>query len=161
MNEIISKAITYIIIFLIYSVVLNVIRMIYTDIHSMNKRIDEANEAYDTGESLAAYLKLINLKRDVYFDVEESYTLLDKQTIGRAGNNDIVIDDPFLSKRNTGIYFKNNAYYIKDLGGKNGTSLNGEAVGGSLVRMSSGDRVSVGQLGFIFIDPEEDEGRYE
>ena len=153
MNEIISKAVTYIIILLIYSVVLNVIRMIYTDIHSMNKRINDANEINNNDASVA-YLKLINLKRDIYFNVEESYSLFDRQTIGRSDNNDIFIDDPFLSKNNTCIYFNNDAYYIEDLGGKNGTSLNGKRLERAPVQLYSGDTVSLGQLRFLFIDPD-------
>jgi len=150
MNEIVSRVITYIIILLIYSIVLNVIRLIYTDIHSMNKKIDETNEVY------GAYLKLINLKSDVHFGVEESYFLEDAMTFGRAEDNDVVIGDPFLSKKNTRIYLKNDEYFVEDLGGRNGTLLNGEKLDGRRARLHNGDRVNMGQLGFIFVDPETD-----
>ena len=150
MNEIVSRVITYIIIILIYSVVLNVVRLIYTDIHSMKKRADDAND--EEGET-RAYLKLINRRGSVYFSVEESYVLEDNQTIGRDDDNDIVISDPFMSKKNTCVYLADDVYYIEDLGGKNGTYLNGLRLEGAPEQLSDGDRINMGQLGFVFIDP--------
>ncbi|MCL2165194.1 MAG: FHA domain-containing protein [Oscillospiraceae bacterium] len=154
MNEIISKIITYIIILLIYSVVLNVVRLIYTDIHSMKKKADETTDE----EDVRAYLKLINRKGGVYFDVEESYTLEDTQTIGRSEDNDIVLGDPFLSKKNTCVYIEDDVYYIEDLGGKNGTYLNGLRLVGAPAKLSNGDKINMGQLAFIFVDPLDEEG---
>ena len=155
MDDIISKAVTYAIILLIYSAVLNVTRMIHSDIKSMNKKI---NDTEDFDEDRDAYLKLINLRRGVYFDVEESYLLQESQIIGRADNSDIAINDPFLSKRNTRIYSSDGEYYVEDLGGKNGTSLNGERLEREPEQLFSGDRVDIGQLGFIFINPNEENG---
>jgi predicted component of type VI protein secretion system len=125
----------------------------------MNKKIGDADSDGDP----VAYLKLINLNSEVhFFGVEESYLLYDRQTFGRAEDNDVVIADPFLSKRNTKIFFKDGAYFVEDLGGKNGTSLNGGKLkGGRPERLANGDRVNMGRLGFIFIDPYEEENSGE
>ena len=145
MNEIVSKIVTYIFIIIIFSFILNIVRLIYSDIQAMNKKAN----IIDSGARY--YLKLINLKEELYFDVKESYVLSERQTIGRADNNDIVIKDPFLSKRNTMIFLKKGKYYIEDLGGKNGTLLNEEYISDGSYELVDGDRVRTGQVRFLFL----------
>ena len=41
--------------------------------------------------------------------------------------------------------------YLHDLGSTNGTMLNGEAVQGDPIELISGDRISFGQVSFIYI----------
>ncbi|MCL0099710.1 FHA domain-containing protein, partial [Dehalococcoidia bacterium] len=49
-------------------------------------------------------------------------------TMGRSPDNDIVIDDPSVSRKHARLTSKNGQYYIEDLGSMNGTKVNGEKV---------------------------------
>jgi predicted component of type VI protein secretion system len=54
--------------------------------------------------------------------------LLDKNElfIGRDLGNDIVINDPEVSRRHARLYLQNNYYVIEDMGSTNGSSVNGQ-----------------------------------
>ena len=145
MNEIISKIVTYIFIIVIFSFIVNIIRLIYSDIHDMNRKADAV--AIRAGH----YLKLLNLKAELYFDVEESYVLAKDQTIGRSEDNKIAIADPFLSNRNTRVFEEEGNYYLEDLGGKNGTLLNGKTLRTGIQELSDGDQIRVGQVRFLYV----------
>ena len=145
MNEIISKIVTYIFIIVIFYFIINIIRLIYSDIHAMNRKADAS--AIQAGH----YLKLLNRKDELYFDVEESYVLSSNQVIGRSEDNEITIQDPFLSKKNSRIYKEGDSYYLEDLGGKNGTFLNGEPIRRDIFELADGDQIRTGQVRFLYI----------
>ncbi|WP_422103817.1 FHA domain-containing protein [Winogradskyella sp.] len=48
--------------------------------------------------------------------------------IGRLPSNDIVIDDPTVSRLHARISYENDQYFIEDLGSKNKTYLNGDPI---------------------------------
>jgi pSer/pThr/pTyr-binding forkhead associated (FHA) protein len=53
------------------------------------------------------------------------YTLKDEKiSLGRSGDNDIPIQDPFSSGHHALIYPKDSGYMIRDNNSKNGTFLN-------------------------------------
>ena len=64
-------------------------------------------------------------------------------TIGRAPGNTIVIKDSTISRKHAKIFFKNNAWYIKDLKSTNGTYVNGKRVQGE-VKIYEHDVISLG-----------------
>src|SRR5437870_13864916 len=59
-------------------------------------------------------------------------------TIGRARSSDVFLPDQWLSRHHAAIEQKQGAYYLLDLGSKNGTLLNGERVSGDR-RLRVGD----------------------
>ena len=66
-------------------------------------------------------------------------------TIGRGGQNDLVIDgDEFASARHARIEARNDGVWVQDLDSTNGTFLNGARVVGA-ERMSPGDVLRVGE----------------
>jgi len=50
--------------------------------------------------------------------------------IGRASSNDIIVDDAEVSRQHAGIRGDRNGHWIKDLGSRNGTFVNGELLEG-------------------------------
>ena len=65
-------------------------------------------------------------------------------TIGRSTQNDVVINDPYVSKSHLQIIQKDDGcFYVADFGSKNGTYINGRKVQGE-VRLSSSDIVRIG-----------------
>ena len=78
-------------------------------------------------------------------------------TIGRARSSDVFLPDQWLSRHHAAIEQRNGAYYILDLGSKNGTLLNGDRVSGDR-RLRDGDIITLGEHVLIFsLDDELDE----
>lgn len=74
-----------------------------------------------------------------------SYTLEQQEIfIGRDLSNDIVINDPEISRRHARLYKQGNAYVLEDLGSTNGTSVNGERLTGPC-KINNGEAVGMGQ----------------
>jgi len=49
-------------------------------------------------------------------------------TVGRDPSCDIVISDPYVSRRHARIFYRDNRWYIEDLGSRNGTYVNSEDI---------------------------------
>ena len=64
--------------------------------------------------------------------------------IGRAPNNDIVIDEPGVSRQHTRIGGDRSGYWIQDLSSQNGTFVNEEQVAADGRKLNDGDRVELG-----------------
>jgi hypothetical protein len=56
------------------------------------------------------------------------YTLIDRLTIGRAPHNDIVLDDPRVSREHAVVWCDAEGYGIEDRRSANGTRLNGAPI---------------------------------
>jgi predicted Zn finger-like uncharacterized protein len=52
----------------------------------------------------------------------------DHNYIGRSPDNDIQVNDPFVSRKHLGILKKGTKHFIKDMGSKNGTFINGNQI---------------------------------
>jgi pSer/pThr/pTyr-binding forkhead associated (FHA) protein len=64
--------------------------------------------------------------------------------VGRDLSNDIVINDPEISRRHSRLFAQGNAYYLEDLGSTNGTFINGQRLMGPAV-LRPGDVVTFGE----------------
>jgi pSer/pThr/pTyr-binding forkhead associated (FHA) protein len=74
-------------------------------------------------------------------------------TIGRAMECDIVIASKSVSRENTRIHREGRHWFVEDLGSTNGTYLNGERII-TAMNLRDGDSIKVGDLTFIFHDPD-------
>jgi len=50
--------------------------------------------------------------------------------VGRDPGCDIVIPDPYASRRHARIFYKDDKWYVEDLGSRNGTYVDGEDIRG-------------------------------
>lgn len=66
-------------------------------------------------------------------------------TLGRSSENDVVIDDPDISRRHAVIENYGRSVQITDCGSQNGTYLNGEFITGA-VELQDGDRITLGEV---------------
>jgi predicted component of type VI protein secretion system len=64
-------------------------------------------------------------------------------TIGRSPSVSIPLDDKTLSREHTQVYPKDGKYFVRDLGSKNGTFVNGKLIH-QPTAIKHGDRVRVG-----------------
>ncbi|UCE41686.1 MAG: SpoIIE family protein phosphatase [Candidatus Aminicenantes bacterium] len=78
------------------------------------------------------------------------YSLKDKKiSLGRSGDNDIPIQDPFSSGNHALIYPKDSRYMIRDNNSKNGTFLNGKRVQRE-TELNKGDEILIGSTRIVF-----------
>ena len=72
--------------------------------------------------------------------------LLDRPalTIGRRADQDIVLDDPSVSRAHARVHVVAGETAVEDLGSTNGTSLNGRPIGPGRTAVRDGDRIQVG-----------------
>jgi hypothetical protein len=75
--------------------------------------------------------------------VGEAFALLQTNTIGRAPENSIVVNDQWVSKRHARIHFDGVGFLVDDAGSTNGTLVNGLPAGGG-TPLTPGARVQVG-----------------
>lgn len=66
-------------------------------------------------------------------------------TIGRDPSCDIVIADPYISRKHAKIFYRDDKWYVEDLGSRNGTFVNGEEIRGrGPVELREGMEIVVG-----------------
>ena len=64
-------------------------------------------------------------------------------TLGRAVDNDIVIDDSEVSRHHARLTLQGNNWVLEDLGSRNGTFVNGQRITGPVV-LTPGSQVALG-----------------
>ena len=75
-----------------------------------------------------------------------------RQTVGRGGHNDVVVDDLSVSSTHAWIMNQQGHYVVMNTLSTNGTFVNGERVHEAPLR--HGDRVRFGQAEFVFLTRE-------
>lgn len=145
MYAIISDIIKYAFVVVVYIFIYSVVKLVYLDISDARKMSKAEDDGY-------GYLKLINLRKDLSCRVFESYSLREMTVIGRARKCDIHINSQYLSKEHAMIFFENGKFYIQDLESTNGTYLNGNKLLSHPVKLKDNDKISFGEISFIFVD---------
>lgn len=69
--------------------------------------------------------------------------------IGRKSDNNVVLEDPDVSRRHALIEKEGDYYYLKDIGSANGTVVNGQKIS-SRVRLADLDRIEIGRFTLTF-----------
>ena len=62
--------------------------------------------------------------------------------IGRASDNDVIVDDPMVSRHHCQLKLQHGAYGFADLGSRNGSTVNGQTV--SQIALGPGDIIRIG-----------------
>jgi len=70
-------------------------------------------------------------------------------SIGRSGDNDLVLDDDGVSRHHCRIVFSGGRWLVEDLNSTNGVRVNGRQITGS-VEIHSGDRLGISNLVLLF-----------
>jgi pSer/pThr/pTyr-binding forkhead associated (FHA) protein len=129
--ELLSRIAKYIFILLIYYFLFNFLKIMVADLRR------EKSQPKETGFVLA--------------DEEgKSHCLFDINTIGRAEDADIIIDDPFISSKHALIVKKGSKLVIQDLNSTNGSFLNGKRIKRP-VRLKENDEILLGTKKLTFL----------
>lgn len=70
-------------------------------------------------------------------------------TLGRVSTNDIPIPDDRCSRRHCALYQQGAEWFVRDLGSRNGTRLNGEKIALAMP-VKSGDWIRIGKTKLLF-----------
>jgi hypothetical protein len=68
--------------------------------------------------------------------------------IGRASDNDVIVDDPMVSRHHCQLKLQHGAYGFADLGSRNGSTVNGQPV--SQIALGPGDLIRIGDTEIEF-----------
>lgn len=68
--------------------------------------------------------------------------------VGRASDNDVIVDDPMVSRHHCQLKLQHGAYSFTDLGSRNGSSVNGQPV--SQIALGPGDIIEIGDTRIEF-----------
>lgn len=150
MYSILAMLVKYVFVLLVYMFILSIVKLVYLDITDARRHDMAQKGGY-------AYLKLINLRRNLKFKMHESYSISEDAVIGRSKRCQVYIDDPHLSKAHARIFLKDGAFYVMDLNSTNGSFLNGRRLPKQAVRIKDSDKLSFGDISFIFVDNSEPE----
>ncbi len=71
--------------------------------------------------------------------------------IGRDLSNDVVINDPEISRRHTRLFQQSGTYAVEDMGSTNGTSINGQRIPGPAM-LQAGDVLTLGERVTLFFE---------
>lgn len=77
--------------------------------------------------------------------------------IGRAPDNDLVIDNPTISSKHARIYTYLTVSYIEDLKSTNGTYVNGKRIQKHILK--AGDAVSLGKYELLLADQQSEQAK--
>lgn len=145
MFELISDVLKYGFVLVVYIFIFSVVKLVYMDIADTRRRGKSEEDGI-------AYLKLINLRRELPFKVYESYSIQEDTVIGRSKRCSVFIPDPYLSKQHARIFFKDAEFYVEDLKSTNGTFVNGRKIGVRPVKIKDSDKIGIGHMNFLFVD---------
>ena len=140
MYNLLAILLKYIFIVIIYLFIFSIIRMIYLDIRGMEGVVIEDE----------SYLKLISSRENFSFKINEHYIVKEEINLGRHRDNEIIVKDPFVSKRHFKITEDEDEYFLEDLNSANGTYVNRDRIL-DVVRLQNRDIIRVGKIEFLFI----------
>lgn len=70
-------------------------------------------------------------------------------SVGRASDNDVIVDDPMVSRHHCQLKLQHGAYGFVDLGSRNGSRVNGQQV--SEIALGPGDVIGIGDTEIEFL----------
>ena len=141
---IISSVVKYIFVTTIYVFIFAIIRMIFKDIRNMVNK-----EEFVASQNNPVLRVRVKNDRD-YTGARNDFPLEKmKNTIGRGGACDVILDDMLISKKHFCIWFEDDDWRIEDLKSSNGTILNGMVIAEPYL-LDDGDRIRVGEMELEF-----------
>lgn len=137
--DVLSIILQYGFILFIYYFIYKVVYLLYKDLNP--NRIKNVEES--------SYAKLILIDLDDLTKEKQIFSFVDIITIGRNNENDIIINDQYVSHYHAQIKRIDSNYILEDLDSINHTYLNNESIVRNEV-LKSGDIIKIGLVTFRF-----------
>jgi pSer/pThr/pTyr-binding forkhead associated (FHA) protein/class 3 adenylate cyclase len=78
----------------------------------------------------------------------------DELTIGRTAQNNIVLDEKYISRKHARVSRKQGTYWIEDLKSSIGVEVNGKKI--SKAQLQNGDEIKLGAIRIVFVNPKKE-----
>jgi len=141
--EYLNYIIKFLVIIIIYIILVRIVRIIYLDL----KGADAKEETIEPG---GFALEVMDSPDTLPVSIGSVYPLRRDAKIGRRKDNDIVLDDPFVSGHHARLLFEEDRLFIQDMKSTNGTFLNGKMIKNSH-ELNIGDLLKIGRVTFKVI----------
>ncbi|MBZ9609233.1 FHA domain-containing protein [Clostridium estertheticum] len=131
----ISLFLRYAIIAIIYIIIIFALRIMYKDIKGGAKKKPIIKKTMG--------LEVIERGENFNLRIGAVIPLNDVLTIGRKGDNLLILGDKYVSSQHARIYLKNTDYILQDLRSTNGTLKNNKKVTDKVI-IKKGDEIKIG-----------------
>lgn len=132
----------FVVIFIIYIILYRIMKTMYLDLRSVKNK--EEVEGVDYAIELTDCPESIDIIRGSVYPI---HSLIN---IGRGEDNQVAVNDPFISNHHASIYVKDDRLFIRDMNSTNGTYKNGIKVNNE-AELYNGDILKIGRLVFKVI----------
>ncbi|MGG7079013.1 FHA domain-containing protein [Clostridium sardiniense] len=137
---------------LLYFIIIYALKIMAKDVKSGGNTPTNAKSNSNTKKPIPSKrrhhgIEIIEIGDNTALKVGSVIPIRDVTTIGRRGNNTVVLSDQYVSGNHAKIMVKNNALILEDLGSTNGTFLNGEKISGR-VKLFTKDQIAIGTAVF-------------
>lgn len=129
------------VIIIIYVILYRIVKTMYLDLRAVKSREDNKSDYA---------IELTDCPESIDIIKGSVYPIHSVVNIGRKEDNNVAIDDPFISSHHASVYIRDNRLYIKDMNSTNGTYKNGIKVSDE-EEIADGDEIKIGRLVFKVI----------
>ncbi len=129
------------VIIIIYIILYRIVKTMYLDLRAVRSREEEKSDYA---------IELVDCPESIDIIKGSVYPINSVINIGRKEDNNVAIDDPFISSHHASVYTRDNRLYIKDMNSTNGTYKNGIKVSDE-EEIADGDEIKIGRLVFKVI----------
>lgn len=144
----IGLVLQYSFLILLYYFLVKVVQVIYGDLKQKKTPAKQARGG-NTHLVFEHAPKLFIVQQGGITARQNEFVLGDTFSIGRSEENDMVINDSFVSSEHATIAKYKHGYWLADLHSTNGTMVNGEKIKEEVV-LNSGDEIKIGNATFTF-----------
>ncbi|MEQ8155130.1 MAG: FHA domain-containing protein [Clostridiaceae bacterium] len=144
-QKLIAGAFGILFIVILYAIIYYALKIMYKDVKS------ESRKSRDYNKQKKSYG--VEVENPGNNDTLKAGTLIhvrDMVSIGRKGDNSIVLNDSFVSGYHAKLYIRNEDFYVEDLNSTNGTFVNGLKLNGSK-KLNISDELKIGTVVFRVI----------
>ncbi len=132
----------------LYAFLLVIAYVIWRDLRSVARGHHSENVAAAREETPLAWLQVVN-DTDATDWPKTVFTVVPPATLGRASDNQVVLQDEWVSAYHARIEIQAGKWWLTDLGSRNGTRLNDMLIV-ETTPLTKGDIISVGRLKLRF-----------
>ncbi|SUY45881.1 forkhead-associated (FHA) domain-containing protein [Clostridium putrefaciens] len=144
-NRLFGLLFTVVFIIILYVIIILALRIMYKDVkNGGNNDAKKKQSGKSIGLVVEEQGQNLALKKGSVIPIRGSITL------GRTEDNDLVLQDKYVSSTHAKIYSKDDEYFLEDLKSTNGTILNGVKING-IIQIAVDDQIQIGSLTFKVI----------
>jgi pSer/pThr/pTyr-binding forkhead associated (FHA) protein len=124
---------------LLYLLMLGAVAVIWRDWRATVRQVEGARQA--SARSLGRLVVVQGGQTDLL--PGQAFPLGVLTGLGRAPSNTVIVEDPFASNEHALLAFREDRWWLEDLGSRNGTLLNGERLRAPAI-VATGDEIGIG-----------------